>query len=125
MVVRLSSFRTARDKHKKDEKIFTGYLCPERHKVQSVLEMKRRSYYMNRNAERSMGDEAMIEELLQHLDSEFTQGVYRMSVSFDEKEEEAKKVSHKCCNMYGRPASETVGLLDMYTDISAGEPDRK
>lgn len=80
---------------------------------------------MNRNGERSPEDEAMIEELLQHLDSEFTQGVYRMSVSFDEKEEEAKKVSHKCCNMYGRPASETVGLLDMYTDISAGEPDRK
>lgn len=70
-------------------------------------------------------DEAMIAELMQHLDSEFTQGVYRMSVSFDEEEEEPKKVSHKCCNMYGRPASETVGLLDMYTDISAGEPDRR
>lgn len=75
----------------------------------------------NRNSE----DEAMIAELMQHLDSEFTQGVYRMSVSFDEKEEEHKKVSHKCCNMYGRPASETVGLLDMYTDMNAGEPDRK
>ncbi len=71
------------------------------------------------------GDEAMIEELMRHLDSEFTQGVYRMSVSFDEEEEEAKNVSHKCCNMYGRPATETVGLLDMYTDISAGEPDRQ
>lgn len=70
------------------------------------------------------GDEAMIEELLQHLDSEVGQGVYRMSVSFDEKEEEPKNVSHKCCNMYGRPASETVGLLDMYTDMNAGEPDR-
>lgn len=74
---------------------------------------------------KNAGDEAMIEELLQHLDSEFNQGVYRMSVSFDEKEEERKNVSHKCCNMYGRPASETVGLLDMYTDISAGEPDRQ
>ena len=72
-----------------------------------------------------VGDEAMIEELMRHLDSEFTQGVYRMSVSFDEEEEEAKNVSHKCCNMYGRPATETVGLLDMYTDISAGEPDRQ
>lgn len=70
-------------------------------------------------------DEAMIAELMQHLDAEFTQGVYRMSVSYDEKEEEHKKVSHKCCNMYGRPASETVGLLDMYTDMNAGEPDRK
>ena len=67
----------------------------------------------------------MSEELLQHLDSEFDQGVYRMSVSFDEKEEEPKNVSRKCCNMYGRPATETVGLLDMYTDISAGEPDRQ
>lgn len=66
----------------------------------------------------------MIEELLRHLDSEITQGVYRMSVSFDEEEEEPKNVSHKCCNMYGRPASETVGLLDMYTDMNAGEPDR-
>ena len=80
---------------------------------------------MNMNEERNPENEAMIAELMQHLDSEFSQGVYRMSVNFDEKEEEAKKVSHKCCNMYGRPASETVGLLDMYTDICAGEPDRK
>lgn len=79
-----------------------------------------------RNGENSnMGDEAMIAELLQHLDTEFSQGVYRMSVGFDEEEEEAKQVSHKCCNMYGRPATETVGLLDMYTDISAGDPDRQ
>ncbi len=73
----------------------------------------------------SAEEAAMIDEVMRHLDTEFTQGVYRMSVSFDEEEEEAKKVSHKCCNMYGRPASETVGLLDMYTDISAGEPDRR
>lgn len=71
------------------------------------------------------GQEAMIEEIMRHLDMESTQGVYRMSVTFDEEEEQRKTVSHKCCNMYGRPASETVGLLDMYTDISAGEPDRK
>lgn len=70
------------------------------------------------------GRETMIEDLLRHLDAEVSQGVCRMSVSFDETEEN-KTVSHKCCNMYGRPASETVGLLDMYTDISAGEPDRK
>lgn len=73
----------------------------------------------------SAGQEAMIEEVMKHLDTEFAQGVYRMSVNFDEGEEQRKTVSHKCCNMYGRPASETVGLLDMYTDISAGEPDRK
>ena len=80
---------------------------------------------MKKDETTNTGDEAMIEELLQHLDSEFDQGVYRMSVSFDETEEEPKNVSRKCCNMYGRPATETVGLLDMYTDISAGEPDRQ
>ena len=73
----------------------------------------------------SAGQENMIEEIMRHLDTESTQGVCRMSVTFDEEEEQRKTVSHKCCNMYGRPASETVGLLDMYTDISAGEPDRK
>ena len=73
----------------------------------------------------NVGQDAMIEEIMKHLDAESTQGVCRMSVTFDENEEQHKTVSHKCCNMYGRPASETVGLLDMYTDISAGEPDRK
>lgn len=72
-----------------------------------------------------MSRDAMVEEIMKHLDTESVQGVCRMSVTFDEKEEESKSVSHKCCNMYGRPASETVGLLDMYTDICAGEPDRK
>lgn len=67
----------------------------------------------------------MIAEIMRHLDTESTQGVCRMSVTFDEEEEASKTVSHKCCNMYGRPASETVGLLDMYTDMNAGEPDRK
>lgn len=70
-------------------------------------------------------DEAMVEEIMRHLDTEFQQGVYRMSVNFDSKSEEAKRVSHECCNMYGRPASETVGLLDMYTDMNAGRPDRE
>ena len=70
-------------------------------------------------------EEAMSAEIMNHLDTESTQGVYRMSVTFDEKEEQGKNISHKCCNMYGRPASETVGLLDMYTDMNAGEPDRK
>ena len=70
-------------------------------------------------------EEAMIAEIMNHLDTESTQGVYRMSVTFDEKEEQGKNIYHKCCNMYGRPASETVGLLDMYTDMNAGEPDRK
>ena len=54
---------------------------------------------MKKDETTNTGDEAMIEELLQHLDSEFAQGVYRMSVSFDEKEEEPKNVSRKCCNI--------------------------
>lgn len=70
-------------------------------------------------------EEDMIAEIMKHLDTESEQGVYRMSITFDEEEEERKTVSHKCCNIYGRPASETVGLLDMYTDMNAGEPDRK
>lgn len=68
---------------------------------------------------------AVIEDIMKHLDAESEQGVCRMSVNYDDQEEEEKSVSHKCCNMYGRPASETVGLLDMYTDISAGRPDRE
>lgn len=69
-------------------------------------------------------DEKMIDEVLKHLDSETALGSARMSVNFDENADEEKAVSHKCCMSYGRPATETVGLLDMYTDISAGSPDR-
>lgn len=69
-------------------------------------------------------DNQMIDEVLRHLDSELEHGAARMSVIFDDHAEEAKNVSHKCCNSYGRPATETVGLLDMYTDISAGVSDR-
>jgi hypothetical protein len=66
-------------------------------------------------------EEAMIEEIMRHLDAESSQGVVRMSVTMDEEAEEAKQVSHKCCHMYGRPANETVGMLDMYTDMAGGE----
>lgn len=71
-----------------------------------------------------MKEDEMIAEIMNHLDSESRQGVCRMSVLMDEDAEQAKSVSKHCCSMYGRPASETVGLLDMYTDISAGAPDR-
>lgn len=71
------------------------------------------------------GQDVLIEEIMKHLDTESVQGVCRMSVIVDDEEEQPKTVSHMCCNMYGRPASETVGLLDMYTDMNAGEPDRK
>ena len=47
-----------------------------------------------------------------------------MSVQIDEESEEAKQIDHGCCHMYGRRASETVALLDMYTDVSHGEADR-
>lgn len=70
-------------------------------------------------------DNCMIDEVLKHLDSELAQGAMRMSVVFDEAAEDEKAVSHKCCHSYGRPATETVGLLDMYTDISAGASDRE
>lgn len=69
-------------------------------------------------------DNRMIDEVLKHLDSELALGAMRMSVVFDEEAEGEKSVSHKCCHSYGRPATETVGLLDMYTDISAGASDR-
>lgn len=52
-------------------------------------------------------------------------GVMRMSVEMDEKSDKQVQVSHKCCRMYGRPANETVGLLDSYTDLNAGRPDNE
>ncbi len=57
-------------------------------------------------------NDTMIDEILNHLDSELEKGAMRMSVIMDEDAKEAKSVSHKCCNSYGRPATETVGLLD-------------
>lgn len=72
-----------------------------------------------------MNEEEMIAEIMQHLDGESMHGVYRMSVLMDEHAEQAKEVSKQCCNMYGRPAAETVGLLDMYTDMNAGKPDNE
>lgn len=72
-----------------------------------------------------MENEEMIAEIMNHLDAESQNGVYRMSVLMDDKADNAKTVSKQCCNMYGRPASETVGLLDMYTDMNAGRPDNE
>ena len=74
--------------------------------------------------ERDVINEDMINEVLSHLDGELQKGVVRMSVIMDDAAKEGKVVSHKCCNSYGRPANETVGLLDMYTDRNAGKPDR-
>lgn len=70
-------------------------------------------------------NDSIIEEVLKHLDGELAHGAVRMSVIFDDTAKEAKTVSHKCCHSYGRPATETVGLLDMYTDISARTSDKE
>ena len=72
-----------------------------------------------------MEEEKLIEEILKHLDQEARMGVVRMSVEMKEKDTPGGEVSHKCCNMYGRPANETVGLLDCYTDRNAGRPDNE
>lgn len=72
-----------------------------------------------------MNEDKMIAEIMKHLDSESQNGVYRMSVLMDENSKRDKTVSKQCCNVYGRPASETVGLLDMYTDMAAGRPDNE
>lgn len=69
-------------------------------------------------------DEYMLEDILKHLDDELEKGALRMSVVIDENSKVEKEVSHKCCSSYGRPATETVGLLDMYTDRNSGDPDR-
>ncbi len=70
-------------------------------------------------------DEKLIDDILKHLDHETQSGIMRMSVEMDEKSDKAAEVSRKCCNMYGRPANETVGLLDGYTDLNAGRPDNE
>lgn len=72
-----------------------------------------------------MEEEKMIREILEHLDKETEKGVGRMSVTIDALSDKEKEVSHKCCNAYGRPASETVGLLDMYTDLGVNMPDNE
>ncbi len=72
-----------------------------------------------------MNEEEMILDILAHLDGETRLGAMRMSVEMEAGKAGGKEVSHKCCNAYGRPASETVGLLDMYTDISAPDMEEK
>lgn len=93
-------------------------------KLQSNLQSNLPCNLQENLAKSSEADEKMIDEILAHLDKEIALGAARMSVLFDDNMDEEKAVSHKCCMSYGRPATETVGLLDMYTDISAGKPDR-
>lgn len=46
-------------------------------------------------------NEALLNDIIKHLDSETASGSVRMSVEFDENQEDAKNVSHKCCKVYG------------------------
>ncbi len=71
-----------------------------------------------------MDNEQLIAEILKHLDGETQAGVVRMSVEMNDEKADTQ-ISHKCCNMYGKPANETVALLDCYTDRNAGAPDRQ
>lgn len=71
-------------------------------------------------------DEELLNSIISHLDGETKHGSVRMSVNYDENQQESEKVSRVCCNMYGRSAQETVNLLDMYTDSHIEETiDRK
>ena len=72
-----------------------------------------------------MGQEEMIEEILRHLPRQTQWVVVRRRVDIYQQKSGGGQVSHKCCNMYGRPASETVGMLDCYTDMNAGLPDKE
>ncbi len=72
-----------------------------------------------------MSEDYLIEQILKHLDDETRMGVARMSVEMDENSDTQVEVSHKCCRMYGKPANVIVGLLDGYTDTSAGRPDNE
>ena len=62
-------------------------------------------------------DEALLEEVMAHLDREVGIGAMRMSVGTDDARKEHSVVSHKCCKAYGMDASETVARLDMYSDL--------
>lgn len=66
-------------------------------------------------------NEAILNDIIKHLDSETAGGSIRMSVEYDENATSEKNVSHKCCKVYGRDANHTVNLLDMYTDLHTNE----
>ena len=63
---------------------------------------------------------------LENLERRISEAQMKLSFEIGELEsslyaqaqEEEKLVDHKCCHMYGRPVSEVVGFLDMYSDSS-------
>ncbi len=68
-------------------------------------------------------NDAMIDEVMRHLDAETTGGSMKMSVVFDDTQEEYSKVSHKCCKVYGRDATTVVAQLDMCTELYLSDMD--
>ncbi|MCR5595988.1 MAG: hypothetical protein K6G12_09065 [Lachnospiraceae bacterium] len=62
-------------------------------------------------------DDELLNEVMKHLDTEVMAGAVRMSVEYDPEQREHSNVSHKCCKVYGKDASQMVGELDMYSDI--------
>jgi len=69
-------------------------------------------------------DECLLDEIVNRLDNEINIGAVRVSVEHDEELNDTTNVSHNVCRAYGKKASETVGLLDMYTDHCSDERDR-
>ncbi|MBR6380157.1 MAG: hypothetical protein IKS07_00585 [Lachnospiraceae bacterium] len=61
--------------------------------------------------------EQLIDEILRHLDSEVELGAAKMSVEMDDTQEEYAKVSHKCCRVYGKEATQVVAQIDMCQDL--------
>jgi len=61
-------------------------------------------------------NEALIEEVIKHLDSELELGAMKMTVEVDEGQEEYSRVSHKCCKAYGRDATAMIAELDAIHD---------
>ena len=49
----------------------------------------------------------------------------RKTIEMDETQEEHEKVSHKCCKVYGKDSTRTVGELDMYSDLYLNDMKRR
>ncbi len=66
-------------------------------------------------------NQELINSVLSRLDAEVESGTVRMSVEYDAEQEEAEKVSHKGCRIYGMDANRCVGQLDAYSDLHLKE----
>jgi len=70
-------------------------------------------------------DDLRIDALINQLDKEISIGSVRVSVEEDKNLDKAIDVSHNACRAYGKIGTETIGLLDMYTDHCINEYDRE